>query len=185
MEGPIPITIPLSYDTYASLLLQGLIGNYLSETICPKYPHNDPSPGPPIALKLTRTIVFRIAIFIEKDKHGIDIVVERQVKIALAKCPVCNSRFRILPADILPQKHYTLSAIELGVRVYNKGNLSLRAVAWDGFYGERTPVHATIHGWTEGLGAYWAGLHIGEVGYALPSARIMAELETRFRATSG
>ncbi len=179
METPIPITISITYDTYDSLLNQGILDNYLYETICPKYPHHDASPPPPTALELTQTTVDRIALMLEKDGHGIDTVVKNQIKIALAKCPICKGRFRILPADILPYKHYTLPVIENGVRLYNPGHLSLRGVAWDGFYGERTPVHATIHGWTEGLGAYWSGRCFGEVEYALPASRIMAELETR------
>lgn len=180
IEAPIPITVALSYNTYESLLLQELLESYLKDKICPNYPHDDPPPGPPIALKITNTTVDRTAIFIEEDAYGTDTTVERQVEIVLAKCPICKGRFRVLPADILPYKHYTLPAIECGVRLYNQGDLSLREVAWDKYYGERTPVHATIHGWTEGLGAYWSGRGFGEVAYAQPASRIMADLELRF-----
>lgn len=180
MVTPIPITIAVTHDTYASLLLQGLLGNYLNDAICPKHPHNGSPLAVPVPLELTKAVVFRGVLVFEKDECGIDTVVKLQIRIALARCPVCKSRFRVLPADTLPYKHYSLSVIEHGIRLYNRGDQSLRKVAWDGFYGEQTPWHATIHAWTEGLGAYWSGRCFGEVACALPAARIMKELEIRF-----
>ena len=180
MEVPIPITTAISYDTYESLLAQELLGNYLSDTICPKHPHDDSPLTVPVPLELTQTVVSRGILVFEKDEWGIDTVVKLQSRIALAKCPVCKSRFRVLPADILPYKHYSPAVIERGVSLYNRGDLSLRKVAWDEFYGDQTPSHATLHAWTEGLGAYWSGRCFGEVAYALPAARIMKEVETRF-----
>jgi len=107
-------------------------------------------------------------------------VVERKVKIAVVKCPICKSRYRLLPANILPCKLYTLPVIELAVSLYNRGDLSLRQVAWVQLYGERTPEHTTLHGWTEGLGAWWQGRTMGEVAFAVPATRVLAELEIRF-----
>jgi len=180
METPIPITIPLSYDTYSSLYSQGLLDSYLCETICPKYPHDCSSQDPPTALELTKSTVSRTAFILEKDEYGIDTVVERKVKIALGRCPICKCRCRVLPADILPYKLYSLPVIELAVSLYNRGDLSLRQVAWDQLYGERTPEHTTLHGWTEGLGAYCLGRTVGEVAFSVPATRILAELEIRF-----
>jgi len=180
METPIPITIPLSYDTYSSLYSQGLLDSDLCETICPKYPHDCSSQDPPTALKLTKSTVSRTAFILEKDEYGIDTVVERKVKIALGRCPICKCRCRVLPADILPYKLYSLPVIELAVSLYNRGDLSLRQVAWDQLYGERTPEHTTLHGWTEGLGAYYLGHTVGEVTFSVPATRILAELEIRF-----
>ena len=180
METPIPITIPLSYDTYASLYSQGLLDSYLCETTCPKYPHDCSSQDPPTALELTNSTVDRTAFILEKDDYGIDTVVDRKVKIALVKCPICKCRHRLLPADILPYKRYSLPVIELAVSLYNRGDLSLRQVAWDQLYGERTPEHTTLHGWTEGLGAYCLGRTVGEVAFSVPATRILAELEIRF-----
>ncbi|MBW2154805.1 MAG: hypothetical protein JRH18_24480 [Deltaproteobacteria bacterium] len=180
MESPIPITIALSYDTYASLFSQGLLDSYLCETTCPKYPHDCSSQDPPTALELTNSTVSRTAFILEKDEYGIDTVVERTVKIALGRCPICKCRYRVLPADILPYKLYSLPVIELAVSLYNGGDLSLRQVAWDQLYGERTPEHTTLHGWTEGLGAYWLGRTVGEVAFSVPATRILAELELRF-----
>jgi hypothetical protein len=180
METPIPITITLSYDTYSALYSQGLLDSYLCETTCPKYPHDCCSQDPPPALELTNSTVDRTAFILEKDDYGIDTVVQRQVKIALVKCPICKCRYRLLPADILPYKLYTLPVIELAVSLYNRGDLSLRQVAWDQLYGERTPEHTTVHGWTEGLGAYCLGRTVGEVAFSVPATRILAELEIRF-----
>jgi hypothetical protein len=169
----------LTYNTYASLLLQGLLGDYLRHTICPKHPHNGSPLAVPEPLELTQTVVVRGVWVLEKDEQGIVTVVKLQMRIALARCPVCKRRFRILPADILPYKHYSLAVIEHSVHLYNQGYLSLRAVVWDGFYGEYAPSHTTLHAWSEGLGAYWSGRCFGEVAYALPASRIVAELEIR------
>jgi len=180
METPIPITIPITYNTYACLYSQGLLDSYLCETTCPKYPHDCCSQDPPPALELTNSTVDRTAFTLEKDDYGIDTVVESTVKIALVRCPICKSRYRLLPANILPCKLYTLPVIELAVSLYNRGDLSLRQVAWVQLYGERTPEHTTLHGWTEGLGAYCLGRTVGEVAFAVPATRILAELEIRF-----
>jgi hypothetical protein len=172
------------YDIYVSLLMQGLLESYLSETFCPKYPHACPARDcpqkSPAALELTSSTVARKVFFLEKDEHDVLGVVERTVEIALARCPVCKSRFRVLPADILPRKLYSLSVIELSVSLYNRGDLSLCRVVWDELYGERTPMPTTLHGWTEGLGAYCLGRYVGEVPGTLPAARILAELECRY-----
>jgi hypothetical protein len=180
METPIPITITITYDTYSSVYSQGLLDSYLCETTCPKYPHDCSSQDPPTALELTNATVDRTAFMLEKDDYGIDTVVERKVKIVLARCLICKCRYRVLPADILPYKLYSLPVIELAANLYNQGDLSLRQVAWDQLYGERTPEHTTLHGWTEGLGAWCLGRSIGEVAFSVPGSRILAELETRF-----
>jgi hypothetical protein len=164
--------------------MQGILESYLSETSCPKYPHacparDCPQKGP-AALELTRSTVARTVFFLEKDDHDVLVVVERTVEIAPARCPVCKSRFRVLPADILPRKLYSLPVIELSVSLYNRGDLSLRKVVWDKLYGDRTPMETTLHGWTEGLGACCLGRCVGEVPRALPAARILAELECRY-----
>ena len=180
METPIPITIPLTYDTYSCLYPQGLLASHLCEAICPKYPHDCSSQSTPPALELTNCTVDRTAFILEQDDEGIDTVGKRRVIIVLAKCPVCEGRCRVLPADILPYKLYTLPVIQRSVSLYNRGDLSLRQVAWDRLYGERTPEHTTLHGWTEGLGAWWQGRRTGEVAFSVPATRVLAELEIRF-----
>jgi hypothetical protein len=114
-----------------------------------------------------------------KDDEGIDTVLKDTLKIVLVKCPVCKSRYRLLPADILAHKLYSLPVIELSVSLYNRGDLSLRHVAWDLLYGERTPAHTTLHGWSEGLGAWWQGRTMGEVAFCVPATRMRAQLQIR------
>ena len=117
---------------------------------------------------------------LEKDDEGIDTVVKLTLVIVLVKCPLCRSRFRLLPADILPYKHYSLPVIELTVSLYNRGDLSLHQVVWDRLYGDHNPQHTTLHAWTEGLGAWWLGRTMGEVVFCVPATRIQAELEIRY-----
>jgi hypothetical protein len=117
---------------------------------------------------------------LEKDDYDIDTVVKTTVKIVLVRCPICKSRYRLLPADILPHKLYSLPVIEFCVCLYNRGDLSLRQVAWEQLYGEHTPYHTTLHAWSEGLGAWWQGRTIGEVAFCVPATRVLAELEIRF-----
>jgi hypothetical protein len=179
MEMPIPITIAITYDTYCFLCSQGLLDDYLGETICQKCSLDCASQQPPPLLELTNSTVNRTAFMLEKDDYDIDTVVETTVKIVLVKCPLCKSRYRLLPADILPHKLYSLPVIELSTTLYNRGDLSLRHVTWDLLYGERTPAHTTLHAWTEGLGAWWLGRTIGEVAFSMPASRIQAELEIR------
>ena len=94
MEAPIPITIPVTYNTYAWLYSQGLLASYLCETPCPKYPHDCCSQRPPPALELTNSSVDRTAFMLEKDDYDIDTVVKATVKIVLVRCPICKSRYR-------------------------------------------------------------------------------------------
>lgn len=180
MEAPIPITIPISYDTYASYFSQGLLADCLSGTICPRYPHDCPSPGPPPILELTNSTISRTAFVLEVDDEGIDIIVERKLDIVLAKCPICKGRCRVLPADILPYKRYSLPVIGCSLNLYNRGDLSLRKVVWERLYGERTPEPNTLHGWTEGFGAWCLGRTTGEVAFSVPATRVVAELQAHY-----
>ena len=91
MEVPIPITIPVTYDTYSSLYSQGLLASYLCETICPKYPHDCCSQDPPTALELTNSTVERTAFTLEKDDYDIDTVVKGTVKIVLSDVPYAKA----------------------------------------------------------------------------------------------
>ena len=83
----------------------------------------------------------------------------------------------MLPSDVLPYKRYSLPVIERAVSLYNRGDLSLRNVVWDELPGEHDISHTTLHGWTEGLGAYCLGRPTGEVADALPASRVLSELE--------
>ena len=109
-------------------------------------------------------------------------MVESKVKIVLVRCPICKSRYRLLPADILPHSNFTqLPVIELcGMPLQPRRDLSLRQVAWVQLYGERTPEHTTLHGWSEGLGAWWLGRTIGEVAFSVPATRILGGVGNPF-----
>jgi hypothetical protein len=116
-------------------------------------------------------------VLLERDAAGELQSVEVEAVIALARCPRCGTRPRVLPYDVLPHKRYGLAVIAEQVGSYATWRQSLREVAW-GLLGERTPSHTTLHGWTEGLGAQALGLPGGEAGGA-PFSRFVAEAQAR------
>ena len=106
---------------------------------------------------LSSSCVPRGVVLLERDAYGEWHTIELKAAIALARCPRCGTRTRVLPYDILPYKRYSLAVISALVSTYATWSLSLRRVVWD-LLGERTPAHTTLHGWTEGLGAHALGL---------------------------
>ena len=126
---------------------------------------------------LTKSTVSRVLFVIEVDEHDYHNVEKINATIALARCPVCGRRCRVLPSDVLPHKRYSLPVIERAVSLYNRGDLSLRNVVRDELYGEHDISHTILHGWTEGLGAYLLGRSAGEVADALPASRVLSDLE--------
>ena len=134
---------------------------------------------------LSGTRVRRGLSVLEADAVGELQTVELEAQIALAHCRRCGRRVRVLPCDVLPYKHYSVSVIAQLAGAYTHGwQGSLRTVAW-GLLGERTPAHTTLHGWTEGLGAHVLGLPTGTFdGRAggWPFSRVFAEAEARVPA---
>jgi hypothetical protein len=128
-------------------------------------------------LVLSRSTVSRGLILLEPDAAGELCTVPVRAQIALARCCRCGARPRVLPYDVLPYKRYSLAVMSEEMATYTKGGSSLRDVAWN-LLGERTPCHATLHGWTEGLGAHALGLPSGELG-AMPFSRFLAEAQAR------
>ena len=126
----------------------------------------------------TETTVARGVALLERDAAGILTVVHLVAEIGLARCSLCRKRFRVLPAEVLPRKTYSLPVIEHEVSAYGTGTQSLRQVAW-GQPGERVPSHTTLHGWTEGLGAYVLGRRVGELPGQAPMSRLWVETESR------
>ena len=122
------------------------------------------------ALVLSRSRVTRGIVLLEPDDFGELHTVVVEAQIALARCPRCGTRPRVLPCDVLPRKRYALTVIGELSATYCTWRWGLRTVAWD-LLGERTPSHATLHGWTQGLGAYALGLPGGEAGGAPFSRR--------------
>lgn len=129
------------------------------------------------ALELSTSRVSRGVVLLERDAFGELHTVEVEADIALARCPRCGTRARVLPCDVLARKRYSLGVIAEEIATYTQWMSSLRSVAW-GMLGERTPTHSTLHGWTEGLGAHVLGLPGGEAG-GWPLSRFVAEAEAR------
>lgn len=131
------------------------------------------------ALELSASTVSRGVIVLERDAVGEVHTVEHEADIALARCPHCGTRRRVLPCDVLPYKRYGLAVMAEQLAGYATGSWSrsLREVAWN-LLGERTPSHTTLHGWTEGLGAHALGLPGGEAGGS-PFSRFLAEAAAR------
>ena len=118
-------------------------------------------------------------VLLEADDFGELHTVVVEAQIALARCPRCGTRPRVLPCDVLPRKLYALTVIGELSATYCTWTRSLRSVAWD-LLGERTPSHSTVHGWTQGLGAHALGLPGGEAGGA-PFSRFAVEIQARVR----
>ncbi len=126
---------------------------------------------------LSTSTVSRGVVLLERDACGEWHSIAQQVDIALARCPQCGTRSRVLPYDILPYKQYSLAVITELVISYATWQHSLRDVVWD-LLGERTPSHTTLHGWTEGLGAHVLGLPGAEAS-GLPFSRFVVEAQAR------
>jgi hypothetical protein len=116
-------------------------------------------------------------VVLERDAFGALHTVKLEADIALARCPRCGTRPRVLPYDVLPYKQYSLAVITALVIIYTTWDWGLRDVVWD-LLGERTPSHTTLHGWTEGLGAHVLGLP-GAVADGAPFSRFVFEAEAR------
>lgn len=169
-----PVSVDVPYSTYQAQLREGRLS--LADSPCPNSTCREASGGTPLVL--TRSTVDRGIIWLKKDEYGVLQTVSEQIRIAIAWCPNCGMHVRVLPCDILPRKTYSLAVIEHEISGYTQGGRSLRAVVW-GMHGEHTPAHTTLHGWTEGFGAYLLGRPAGEVPGALPASRLITESEAR------
>ena len=172
-----PVTVAVTYRTYEAQRSRGTLD--LRGTRCSDADCRAATGG--AALVLSRTAVLRWIILLQCDAPGFWICLRLRVWIAVAYCQRCRGRFRVLPCDVLPYKQYTLSAIEYAIDLYHGGKLSLRQSVAQ-ILGERTPVHATLHGWTEGLGAFELGLDTGELPGCTPASRLLAETEAHVPA---
>ena len=132
---------------------------------------------------LSQSTVPRGLVLLEPDESGELEMIPLVATVALARCLRCKTRPRVLPCDVLPRKTYGLAVIEHDVSGYSRGDRSLREVAW-GQLGDRIPAHTTLHGWTEGLGAYALGRPGGRVGGA-PMSRLVANAEPRVPEVAG
>jgi len=112
------------------------------------------------------------------DSFKVEAISFRSIVIAIVSCSSCRRRTRALPCDLLPRKTFGLPVIERGCAEYGRGDKTLRAVAW-GTPGDRVFSHATLHGWTEGLGALASGREAKGTATPVPASRILAETKAR------
>ncbi|MBZ0151733.1 MAG: hypothetical protein K8J09_09400 [Planctomycetes bacterium] len=123
--------------------------------------------------------VARPAVLLTDDGEGELVAVLQILSIALVRCAICRGRFRLLPADVLPHKHYGLAVIASIAASHVEANKSLRTAAWTTHTGQ-TPAHTTLHAWTEGLGAFALGRSFGGLPDAHPYQATMAAITARW-----
>ena len=101
-------------------------------------------------------------------------VEHRSTPVPLCCCEVCRRRWRVLPIEIAPFKHFTREVIETACTAYSDAQLPditlRRTVDW---LGPGHPHYSTLHGWIGGLGARALGLL--DKGEALPVSVLIAE----------
>jgi len=170
-----PESLDIPYRTYADQRSRGSLD--LSGTACPLASCRAATGS--AALVLSKTIVLRWIVLLERDAFGEWSTVRLRAEIALGYCEHCKARPRLLPCDVLPHKQYTLPVIEFALLLYRRGDLSLR-VAVAQILGTRTPVHTSLHAWSEGLGAFALGIAIGELRGAIPASALFVETERHF-----
>lgn len=134
--------------------------------------------APSVKLRLSRSRVSRGLHRLSKDAFGVLTLVTDQAQFAIARCPNCARRHRVVPCDVLPGKQYSLPVIESLSAAYATGERSLREVA-EGIHGDRILAHSTLHAWTEGMGAFALGRAGGGLPGVDPIGRILSETQTR------
>ena len=132
-----------------------------------------------VALQLMSSRVKREVVRLEQDEDEQIHAKLETAELALARCPKCGKRHRVLPCDVLPRKRYGADVIEHVVAGYDKGVRTLRQVVWD-LLGA-APAHTTLHGWTQGLGLYALGRPRAELSEGLPASRALEEASRRVR----
>ena len=136
---------------------------------------------PGTSLTILGSRVARPVVLLVDDGDGELVAARLVLSIALARCAACKGRFRLLPSDVLPHKRYGLAMIATTAAAHVEANKSLRTAAWTTHIG-RTPAHATLHAWTEGLGAFVLGRSFGCLRDAQPYQAIVAIITSRWSA---
>jgi len=137
---PMPIPFPVSYSKLCILAVNGKLLS--TDIICPKCQ---------VVGRLFFTSSWVLRGIIWYGKYGI--LIFEKIKIPLVICHGCKGRFRVLPEEILPYKHFSLPAIEDICRGYvqpDPDDPGLRKYV-DCISGVH-PHSSTVHRWTEGLG---------------------------------
>ncbi len=101
-------------------------------------------------------------------------VEHRSTPVPVCRCEVCRRRYRVLPIEITPFKHYTREVIETACAAYSDAQLpdiTLRkTVDW---LGSKHPHYSSLHGWIGGLGERALGLL--DKGASFPVSALIAE----------
>lgn len=134
---------------------------------------------PGASLTILGSRIARPAVLLADDGVGEPVAVRQVLSVALARCTICGGRFRVLPAEVLPHKHYGLAMIASTAAAHVEANKSLRTAAWTTHTGQ-TPAHSTLHAWTEGLGAFVLGRPFGGLPDAHPHQAIAAVITARW-----
>ena len=171
-----PITIKVTYRTYAELLKKGELS--LDGAACADADCRAASGGEPLVL--TKSVVGRGIVLLERDQHGVLHGRRIIATIVRARCRRCGSRPRVLPCDVLPYKRYSTPVVERHMTCYGGGDISLRRTVLGVFVqpDEALVAHTTLHGWTEGCGAH-ALDRPGSCTDGLPVSRFVAEASVR------
>ena len=105
-------------------------------------------------------------------------VEHRSTPLPLCCCEVCRRRWRVLPIEIVPFKHYTRNVIETCCAAYSDEDLPgitlRRTVAR---LGMGRPHYSCLHGWIGGLGERALGLM--DKDEPLPVSALIAETARR------
>lgn len=136
---------------------------------------------PGTSLTILKSRVARPVVLLVDDGDGEQVAALLTLSIALVRCAACKGRFRLLPSDVLPHKHYGIAVIASIAAAHVEANKSLRTAAWTTHIGP-TPAHATLHAWTEGLGAFVLGRSFGCLPDAQPYQAIVATITSRWSA---
>lgn len=138
----IPFALSISYATYLDDRRQGLLARRVDGRSCVV-------PGCSNIFLLTDKTVVRGAVWLEDRRFTYE-----SVEVSLARCRGAGPThtIRVLPADLLPLKVYSVPAQEGPADAYLSGGsgTGLRGTL-AGFEGD-VPHASTLHGWVGGLG---------------------------------
>jgi len=126
--------------------------------------------------------LYYTSVWVERNSHwALNGSVERRsTPVPLCRCMKCRSRFRVLPIEIAPFKHYTRKVIENGCAAYSDADLpgiTLRRTVMR--MGPGHPHHSSLHGWLGGLGERALGLLLNSSGGEVPVSALIAETARR------
>jgi hypothetical protein len=135
--------LSISYATYGERLAQGTLGPLVSGRPCP-------ASGCGGRLVLTEKSANRGAVLPGKGGFCFE-----RTRVGVARCRGGSGKshwHRVLPAELVHGKVYSVPCMEAAVSKCVKENRSLRRAV--GEFGRYAPHFSTLHGWIGGLGRY-------------------------------